>query len=128
MYVNQTFSRARIYSKAKSSALNYLYLNERLNILDTLFAHYDLGKYRRRVYGYVYFVGALVYLKKHMFVDATKYFLKSLREDFHYLINPHLYWGIFEVGVGEKIAKKSQPDCEENIRNTHFRRNGFILF
>jgi len=113
MYVNQTFSRARIYSKAKSSALNHKYLDERLYILNSIFASYDLEKYREMVYGYVYFIGALIYLKKHMFLDAIKYFMRSFRKDFHYLINPHLFWGIFEVVVGAENAKKINPTVKK---------------
>jgi len=78
LYVHQTFAKARIYRLAKSNALDYRYLQERIYILDKIFRDYKLEAFRKKVYGYTYFNGALIFMKRHFFRDAFRCFRLAL--------------------------------------------------
>lgn len=108
-YVPITFSRARIYPQAKSSALDYKYLDEILTIFDSLFREYNLKQYRKDAYGFVHFVGGLTFMKRYKPREAIKQFRIAVSIDPRYLIHPYLYWGIAEVIIGERNARKLKP-------------------
>ena len=109
-YEPVTFSRARIYPSAKSSSLNYKYLDELLAIYQSLFAQYpELEPFRNDVFGYAYFVGALTYMKRHYFGMAAKNFRLAIGFDSRYIVHPYLYWGYIELCIGEKNAEKIRP-------------------
>lgn len=109
-YEHFTFSRARIYPAAKSSSLDYKYFDELLGIYQSLFAQYpELEPLRNDVFGYVYFVGALTFMRRHYFGKAIKNFRIAVAIDPRYLVHPYLYWGFIELCIGEKNARKLRP-------------------
>jgi glycosyltransferase involved in cell wall biosynthesis len=108
-YVPETLSRARLYPQAKSSFLDYMYHDERLAILDSIFKKYDFEPYRKNVFSYAYFSGALMFMKRHHIREAIKNFRIALNIDSRYIIHPYLYWGIIEMIIGEKNAHGFKP-------------------
>jgi glycosyltransferase involved in cell wall biosynthesis len=110
MYYPRGFAKARIYPEAKSSSMNYKYLDERLRILKQVFLTNRLeSSQKKKVFAYVHFVGALVYLKYGFFTKGIKHLVTSLSMDYHYLFNPHLYWAMVEILLGFSLSGKIKP-------------------
>jgi len=116
-YVPETFSCARIYPNAKSSALDYRYFDEMLSIYTRIFANNPrLEPLRKNVFGYVYFSGALTFLRRRYFHKAVKNFKIALKYDLRYLVHPYLYWELVQFIIGEKNARKLRP-CVKKMVN-----------
>jgi glycosyltransferase involved in cell wall biosynthesis len=105
-YIPQVFSRVRKYPEAKSRALDYLYHDERLLILDSAFKNHFIEQYRKNAYSYTYFSAALLYMKRYHFLKSIKNFSIALSMDKRYIIHPYLYWGLFEMITGERFSRK----------------------
>ena len=117
-YIPETFSRARIYPSAKSSALDYRYFDEMLSIYTRLFANKpELERFRKNVFGYVYFSGALTFLRRKYFCKAAKNFKIALKYDPRYLVHPYLYWELVQFIVGEKNARKIRPRAKKMLNS-----------
>lgn len=109
-YVPETFSRARIYPSAKSSALDYRYFDELLAIYTRLFSNNPgLEPLRKKVFGYVYFSGALTFFRRKYFSRAAINFKTALTYDPRYLVHPYLWWELVRFIIGEKNAGKLRP-------------------
>jgi|WetSurMetagenome_2_1015567.scaffolds.fasta_scaffold13826_3 glycosyltransferase involved in cell wall biosynthesis len=117
MYIPQPLAKARIYPQAKSIALDYRYIEERIYILDKIFRQYKLETLRKKVYGYTYFIGALTFMKKYFFRDAIRYFRLALKTDYYYLFHPYLYWWMLEMIIGGKNGKKIKPLLKKIIKS-----------
>jgi glycosyltransferase involved in cell wall biosynthesis len=117
-YAPVTFSEARIYRQAKSSALDYRYFDELLSVYSFLFANYPrLEPMRKKVFGYAYFAGALTFMRRHYFNKAAKNFKIALQYDPKYLIHPYLYWVISELILGEKNTKPLKQFVKQNLQH-----------
>lgn len=109
-YIHEPLAKARIYHDAKSSSLDYGYLNERLYILNKLSCKYsEIGRDKEKFLGYSFFIGGLTYLRKKMLYEAFKSIINSSRINPYYLVNPHLFWAILEFFIGKKYALRIKP-------------------
>jgi glycosyltransferase involved in cell wall biosynthesis len=115
-----TFSRARIYPQAKSSALDYKYCDEILAIFNSLFKEHNLEQYRKDAYGFVHFVGGLTFMKRCKLHEAVKHFGIAFSIDPRYLFHPYLYWSVLEVSIGERNARKIRPRIKRIINKVVF--------
>jgi|GEM_PF-563934 len=110
MYIPDTLAMARIYKDAKSSRLDYRYLDERIYILKKMFRdHPDLDYDKQKLFAYTFFMGALTSLRKFKFIEAFKYVLLAGKYDLHYLYNPHMFFACVELFLGEKISNSVKP-------------------
>ena len=128
MYYPQCLARARIYPEAKSSALNYKYLDERLHILDEVFSANHLESLRKKVFAYVHFVGALVYLKYGFYDKGIRHLLTSIWMDYYYAFNPHLYWAMVEIILGDDSAAKIKPRLKSIFQRDNNSKVGLDYF
>jgi glycosyltransferase involved in cell wall biosynthesis len=102
-YIPQPLAKARIYGEAKSKALNYRYLDERLYIIDKI-AHHLTPEQKKWAITRIHYYGGLEYLRIGKPCDAFHHMGIAMGRDPRVIITPGMYFAFFNSFFGRKTG------------------------
>lgn len=102
-YIPEPLAKARIYGEAKSVALNYRYLEERLIVLEKISQYLTPGRKSRAV-ACIHYYGGLEYLRIGKINEAFHHMVTAIRRDPMVVITPGLYFAFFNSFFGRRAG------------------------
>lgn len=102
-YIPEPLAKARIYGEAKSVALNYRYLEERLIVIEKI-SQYLTPDQKSRAVARIHYYGGLEYLRIGKIKEALHHMATAIRGNPMVVITPGLYFAFFTSFFGRRAG------------------------
>jgi hypothetical protein len=102
-YIPEPLAKARIYGEAKSVALNYRYLEERLVVLEKI-SQYLTPDQEAQAFARIHYYGGLEYLRIGKIKEAFHHMATAIRRDPMVVATPGLYFAFFNSFFGRRAG------------------------
>jgi glycosyltransferase involved in cell wall biosynthesis len=102
-YIPEPLAKARIYQEAKSTALNYKYLDERLAIIDKI-SQYLTPEQKQLAISRIHYYGGLEYLRTGKITKALRNMSYGIKQNPKVVITPGLYFSFFNSFFGRETG------------------------
>lgn len=114
-YIPEPLAKARIYGEAKSVALNYRYLEERLVVIEKI-SQYLTPDQKSRAVARIHYYGGLEYLRIGKITEAFRHMATAIWRDPKVVITSGLYFAFFNSFFGRRAGDAIKKGIDWMLR------------